>query len=395
MYFCSSVWVLLHTHRESNTQFIQSHSPYIFMIFNAQIKNDVEFLLHEAISLLQNLIRTPSYSEQEEKTAELLAGFFQERSIAVMRDMNNVCCYNLYYDERKPTILLNSHHDTVLPNTAYTQDPFHPHIDKGKLYGLGSNDAGGCLVSLIGAFLYFYPRQGLPCNLLLAATAEEENSGTNGLARVYPTLENVVAAIVGEPTCMNVAIAEKGLLVLDCLAKGKAGHAARDNGVNAIYKVLTDIDWLRSEPFPDVSQWLGKLKMSVTVVKAGNLHNVIPHECYYTVDIRTTDIYSNNFIYSELQKRLNAEVNLAINLRPSYINQNHPLVKAAVESGAGIFGSSTTSDQALIEVPSIKIGPGDSQRSHTADEFIYISEIEHGILQYIQLLEYWFKNEVV
>jgi acetylornithine deacetylase len=284
--------------------------------------------------------------------------------------------------------LLNSHHDTVRPNPGYTRDPFSPDIENGKLFGLGSNDAGGPLVSLIMTFFYFYEHPNLKYNLVMAATAEEEVSGTNGIELIWNDLPKIDFAIVGEPTLTDIAVAEKGLLVLDCFTKGKAGHAAREEGVNAIYLAIKDIEWFRTYRFPKVSEALGEVKMSVTVIHAGQAHNQVPAECTFTVDIRATDAYTLEEILETVKQHVSCEVKpRSLRLRPSGIAADHPVVVAGKALGKKLYGSPTTSDQALIPAPSIKMGPGDSARSHSADEFIFVNEIETGINSYITLLE--------
>jgi len=347
-----------------------------------------EHLPHIAIGLLQQLISIPSFSKEEEKTANLLVSFFKHHGMETMRKGNNVWSINKFFDPTKPTILLNSHHDTVKPNPAYTRDPFSADLENGKLYGLGSNDAGGSLVSLIMTFFYFYNEQNLKYNLVLAATAEEEISGTNGIELIWNELPKIDFAIVGEPTLTDIAVAEKGLLVLDCVARGKAGHAAREEGVNAIYESLKDIEWFRTYQFPKVSESLGKIKMSVTVIHAGQAHNQVPAECKFTVDVRVTDAYTLEEVLDIINHQVSCEVMpRSLRLRPSGVSEDHPLVIAGTAIGKKLYGSPTTSDQALIPVPSIKMGPGDSARSHSADEFIFANEIETGIDSYIALLE--------
>lgn len=338
--------------------------------------------------LLSRLIATPSFSREEHVTAELLADFIHNQGIAFRRKHNNIWAANLHFDPAKPTILLNSHHDTVKPNSAYTLNPFEPLVRDGKLYGLGSNDAGAALVSLLAAFLHFYKRENLTHNLLFAATAEEEISGLNGVESILPELGDIALAIVGEPTLFQMAVAEKGLLVLDCTAQGKAGHAAREEGVNAIYEAMSDIEWFRSYRFPKVSPTLGPVKMSVTVIQAGTQHNVVPAECRFTVDVRCTDAYSHEELLDIIRSQVRAEVvPRSMRLRPSAIPMEHPIVQAGLVMGLSAYGSPTTSDQALMPFTSIKIGPGDSARSHSADEFVYLHEIEQGIAGYIRLLE--------
>jgi acetylornithine deacetylase len=341
-----------------------------------------------AINLLEQLIAVPSFSREEDTTAVVLQGFFKQFDIPTERKGNNVWARNKYFNAELPTILLNSHHDTVRPNSAYTRDPFQAEIIDGKLYGLGSNDAGGSLVCLIVAFLNFYEQRNLPFNLVMAATAEEEISGSEGMESVWELFPKIDFAIVGEPTLCQMAIAEKGLIVLDCVVKGKAGHAAREEGVNAIYEAMKDIDWLRTYKFPKVSPTLGEIKMTTTVIQAGRQHNVVPAECQYTVDVRVTDQYTLEEVLTVIEKNLKAKVTpRSLRMRSSGIPADHPLVSAAKKLGIALYGSPTTSDQALIPVSSVKIGPGDSARSHTADEFIYVAEIVKGIDTYIALLK--------
>jgi acetylornithine deacetylase/succinyl-diaminopimelate desuccinylase-like protein len=347
-----------------------------------------EHLPDIATDLLHQLISIPSFSKEEDKTAGLIYNFLNYHHIPAKRKGNNVWAINQHFDESKPTLLLNSHHDTVKPNPAYTRDPFSPSVESGKLFGLGSNDAGGPLVSLIATFFYLYLREDLKYNLVLAATAEEEISGTGGIELIWDELPKIDCAIVGEPTLMDMAVAEKGLMVLDCIAYGKAGHAAREEGVNAIYESLKDIEWFRTYEFPKVSESLGEVKMSVTVIHAGQAHNQVPSECKFTVDVRVTDAYSLEEILETIKKNVTCEVApRSLRLRSSGIPKEHALYKTGEKLGIPFYGSPTTSDQALIPVPSIKLGPGDSARSHSADEFIYLQEIEHGIEGYIKLIE--------
>lgn len=346
-----------------------------------------EHLPNIAIDLLQQLITVPSFSKEEDKTAGLILGFLKYHEMEAQRKGNNVWAKNKFFDAAKPTILLNSHHDTVKPNPAYTRDPFLPIIEQGKIFGLGSNDAGGPLVSLIVTFFYFYDRPNLKFNLVLAATAEEEISGTGGIELIWNDLPKIDMAIVGEPTLTDIAHAEKGLLVIDCVSLGKAGHAAREEGVNAIYESLKDIEWFRTFKFPKVSSALGEIKMSVTMIQAGQAHNQVPPECKFTVDIRVTDAYTLEEVLEIVKSNVSCTVTpRSLRLKPSGVSIDHPLAIAAKQLGKKMYGSPTTSDQALIPVPSIKMGPGDSARSHSADEFIYGKEIEQGIDSYIALL---------
>ncbi|WP_026905345.1 M20 family metallo-hydrolase [Pedobacter glucosidilyticus] len=348
---------------------------------------DTDILFQDALALLQRLIAIPSLSKEEDKTADEIAVFLEQRGVKIHRKGNNVWAYNLHFDAKKPTILLNSHHDTVKPNQGYTRDPFLPEIIDGKLFGLGSNDAGGALVSLIATFLYFYPQENLKYNILIAATAEEEISGKEGLERIVPDLGKLEFAIVGEPTEMHLAVAEKGLLVLDCVAKGKSGHAARNEGENAIYKALKDIAWFRDYKFTKVSPTLGPIKTTVTIINAGSQHNVVPDECKFTVDVRVTDAYTNEEVLKIIRQFVDCEViPRSTRLKPSSIPIDHPIVQAGIALGRKTYGSPTTSDQALLNIPSLKCGPGDSARSHTADEFIYVDEIEKGIKLYVKMI---------
>lgn len=340
------------------------------------------------VDFLKRLIETPSLSREEENTRLLFEEIFLERGIQFETIKNNIWCKNRHYDENKPTILLNSHHDTVKPNVSYTRDPYKAEVTEGKLFGLGSNDAGGPLVALLAAFLHFYDKEDLPYNLLFAASAEEEISGKNGIELLLNHLPKIDLAIVGEPTLMDMAVAEKGLMVLDCTAHGVAGHAAREEGENAIYNALKDIEWFRTFEFPEVSETLGKVKMSVTLVNAGTQHNVVPDTCTFVVDVRATDAYSLNETLEIIRQRVKSNViPRSVRLNPSGISLNHPIVQRGLELGMKPYGSPTLSDQALIPFTSIKIGPGDSARSHTADEFIYVHEIEDGIQKYIALLD--------
>ena len=348
---------------------------------------ETEQLYENAVALLRQMIQTPSFSKEEAGTAGLLAEFLQERGVEVHRKKNNVWAFNRHYNPAKPTILLNSHHDTVKPNGAYTRDPFAATVEGDRLYGLGSNDAGASGVSLLAAFLHFYDRKDLKYNLCVAITAEEENSGHDGLECVIPELGPLEFAIVGEPTLMQLAIAERGLMVIDCTAHGKAGHAAREEGDNAIYKAMQDIEWFRTYRFPKVSDLFGAVKMSVTIISAGTQHNVVPAECRFTVDIRVTDRYTNEEVLEIIKEHVSCEVKArSTRLRPSSIRPDHPLGQAGLALGRTTYGSPTTSDQALLDIPSLKLGVGDSARSHSADEFVHLSEIREGIELYIKML---------
>lgn len=353
-----------------------------------QLSNyNTDILYLEALGLLQQLIATPSFSKEEDKTAAILMDYISAKNIVSYRKGNNVWALNKHYDAAKPTILLNSHHDTVRPNANYSLNPFNPMISDGKLYGLGSNDAGASLVGLLALFLKFYDVEGLKYNLIYVASAEEENSGVNGIELVLPEIGPVEFAIVGEPTQMHMALAEKGLMVLDCTVKGRAGHAAREEGENALYKALKDIEWFRTYEFPKVSSMLGKIKMSVTIIHAGELHNIVPDTCNFTVDVRCTDAYTLEEVLAIIKANVDCVVTpRSLRMRPSSIDINHPVVQNGIALGRETYGSPTTSDQALMPFPSLKMGIGDSARSHTADEYIYLSELREGIDIYIKLL---------
>jgi len=341
----------------------------------------------EVINLLQQLIAIPSFSKEEEGTANLIETFIEDKGVDVNRHLNNVWAKNKFFDETKPTILFNSHHDTVKPNKGYTKDPFSPIIEDGKLYGLGSNDAGGALVSLLATFLFYYDKP-IAYNLIFAATAEEEISGRNGIEALLPVLGKIDFAIVGEPTQMQLAIAEKGLMVLDCLIYGKSGHAAREEGVNAIYEAMSDIEWFRTYKFPKVSALLGPVKMSVTVIHSGSQHNIVPDVCEFTVDVRVNECYTNDEVLGIISKSVKCKVNArSTRLQPSFIVEEHPIVKAGKGLGLKVYGSPTLSDRALMPFSSLKAGPGDSARSHIADEYIFVKEIEEGIELYINMLQ--------
>lgn len=347
-----------------------------------------EALFHDAFDLLQELISIPSFSKEEDGTASAIARFFENKGIAIERIGNNIIAKNNFFDPSLPTLLLNSHHDTVKPNKSYTLDPFTPLEKDGKLFGLGSNDAGGCLVSLIACFLYFHQQADLKYNIILAATAEEEISGTNGIELAIKHLPEISCAIVGEPTKMHLAVAERGLLVIDAIAKGRSGHAARNEGENAIYNAIQDIQWLNNFMFPKQSELLGPVKTTVTVIETENkAHNVVPDACRFVIDVRVNEQYKFEEVLEELQQNLRSEIKpRSLRMRSSMIPLDHPLVKAGVDMGREVYGSPTTSDKALMPFPALKIGPGDSARSHTADEFIYVEEIREGINLYIELV---------
>lgn len=349
---------------------------------------ELEQLTEKAITLLKNLIETPSFSSEEEKTAILIEDWFKEFNIPYNRTKNNVWATNKYFDEKKPTLLLNSHHDTVKPNSAYTNDPFKAIVEEDKLYGLGSNDAGGCLVSLIATFTNFYEADNLTYNLVIVASAEEESSGKNGLNSMLPIIPKVDVAIVGEPTLMNLAIAEKGLVVFDAVVEGTPSHAAHPNENNAIYNTIDVLQWFKDYKFEKTSNVLGDVKMTVTQIKAGNQHNVVPAHVDLVIDVRVNDAYSNQEIANILEKESPCTKITARSLRlnSSSIATDHPLVKAGIALGRETYGSPTLSDQSVLSCQSLKLGPGDSTRSHSANEFIYLSEIKEGIDLYIKLL---------
>jgi len=357
------------------------------------MSKDLNILQKEAIEFLQELIKLPSFSKDEWQTASAITKYLAEKGLQVTRVSNNVLVSNKYFDDAKPTLLLNSHHDTVKPSSNFTKDPFTPLIEDGRLFGLGSNDAGGSLVALMTTFLHFYEQPDLKYNLVYAATAEEEISGANGIENALQFLPKIDCAIVGEPTLMQMAVAERGLVVLDCVAHGKAGHAARNEGDNAIYKALKDIEWIRCHQFEKVSNLLGPVKMSVTVIDSENkAHNVVPAQCKFVVDVRVNELYTLEEIVDAIKANVQSEViPRSVRLKSSSISLEHPLVKAGLSLGRTYYGSPTASDKALMPFPALKLGPGDSARSHIADEFIFIEEIEEGIELYIQLLNKFLK----
>lgn len=341
----------------------------------------------KAVALLSRLISTPSVSRDEKTAADIMENYISGMGFEAHREANNVWALCHDFDEGKPTVLLNAHIDTVKPAATWTRDPFKPEISDGRLYGLGSNDCGGGLVSLLQVFGILDGRER-NYNLVYLASAEEEVSGKNGFERALPLLPIIDVAIVGEPTGMQPAIAEKGLMVVDCFAHGKTGHAARDEGVNALYIAMDDIAWIRKHKFKKVSELLGPTKMTVTIINSGTLHNVIPDQCEFTIDIRTNEFYRNEFVLSHLQKHLKSECRArSFRLSSSRIDPGHPIVRRCVSMGMNPFGSPTLSDQALMPFPSLKLGPGESSRSHSADEYICISEIRSAIETYVSLLE--------
>ncbi len=342
----------------------------------------------EVVEFLKRLIEIRSFSREEDETATIIADWLNQHGVKVNRVKNNVWAKNKCFSNDKPTILLNSHHDTVQPSVNYTMNPFDPKVEDNKLFGLGSNDAGGAVVSLIATFMEFYSRSDLKYNLLIAITAEEEISGQNGIASLLSELPEIDFAIVGEPTEMNLAIAEKGLMVIDACAKGISGHAAHDNTQNPIYTAMKDIEWISNYNFERDSSMLGGVKMSVPQINAGKQHNLIPGACNYVIDVRVNDQYSNQEVFEIIDANTKSKLNpRSFRLNSSSIDENHPIVNAGLELGRTVFGSPTLSDQALMDCPSVKIGPGKTERSHTADEFIYLHEIEEGIEIYIELIE--------
>ncbi len=360
---------------------------YLYAL-NSKYMNVNQEIIESVIQLLVQLIKTPSLSREEDDAAKVVRNFLDSKNIPYETLINNTWCKNKYWSEEKPTILFDSHIDTVKPSSNYTYDPFGACIENDKLIGLGSNDAGGPLVSLLGTFLHFYDQKELPFNLIFAATAEEESSGKNGMAIAKNKFGKVDLAIIGEPTKMELAIAEKGLVVIDCFAKGKAGHAARNEGINSIYLALKDIEKIKNYKFEKVSNLLGEVKMTVTIIESGSQHNVVPDECKFTIDVRTNECYTNAEIASIIDDLIDAEVKpRSLRLNSSGIPENHPLVQRAKSLAINCYGSPTLSDQSLIDFTSVKIGPGDSARSHTADEYIYLSEIRNGVATYLTLLE--------
>ena len=344
-------------------------------------------LTAKAIDLLKKLISIQSFSGEEDQTADAIENWFKEYDIPFERSRNNVFAKNKHWDDGKPTLLLNSHHDTVKPNKAYTKDPFHPHIEDGKLYGLGSNDAGGCLVSLIAAFTHFYNAENLNHNILMVASMEEENAGQHSLRGLLPSLPKIDVAIVGEPTLMNLAIAEKGLVVFDAIVKGTPSHAAHPNDDNSIYNTIEVLEWFKNYRFKKTSDALGDVKMTVTQINAGSQHNVVPSQVELVIDVRVNDAYTNKEIAEILKSEAPCELQeRGLKLNSSKIDKDHPLVQSGITLDRTTYGSPTLSDQAALTCQSLKLGPGDSTRSHSADEYIYIREIEEGIDLYIKIL---------
>jgi len=348
----------------------------------------IQKLTQEAIALLKVLIETPSFSSKEDQTATHIEKWFQSHNIPYKRTINNVWANNKFFQEGKPTLLLNSHHDTVKPNNGYTKDPFKAIVEDGKLFGLGSNDAGGCLVSLMATFTYFYDKPDLKYNLVIVASAEEESSGPNGLNSMLSVIPKIDVAIVGEPTLMNLAVAEKGLVVFDAVVEGTPSHAAHPNDNNAIYNTIPVLQWFKDYKFERISTMLGEVKMTVSQINAGKQHNAVPADVDLVIDVRVNDKYTNAEIVEILQKEAPCDkiTPRSLRLNSSSIPMDHELVKAGIEIGRTTYGSPTLSDQAVLSCPSLKLGPGDSTRSHSADEYIYLNEIEEGIKIYVELL---------
>ncbi|WP_299150547.1 M20 family metallo-hydrolase [uncultured Dokdonia sp.] len=345
--------------------------------------------IDSAVALLQSLIETQSFSSEEDGTALLITNWLEEKGITLSRKRNNIYAFNKHYDASKPLLLLNSHHDTVKPNKGYTRDPYSAEIKDGKLYGLGSNDAGASLVGLLTAFVHFYEREGMSHNIVIVASAEEESSGPNGLNSMLAHLPEIDVAIVGEPTLMNLAIAEKGLVVFDAVVKGTAGHAAHIKENMAIYNVIETLQWFENITFDKVSDTLGATKVTVTQINAGSQHNVVPSQVELVIDVRVNEHYSNQEIADYMVANVPCDIiqPRSLRLNSSRIPKEHKLVQAGIALGRETYGSPTLSDQACLSCPSLKLGIGDSTRSHMADEFVYVHEIEQGIALYIELLE--------
>ena len=345
-------------------------------------------ITQKAISLLQDLIRIESFSGSENKTADRIETWFNESNIPFSRQHNNIWSTNKNFNSELPTLLLNSHHDTVRPNKGYTRDPFSADIIDGKLHGLGSNYAGGALVSLITLFTHYYAHPNPKYNLLMAATAEEEIAGQKSLRGLLPNLPKIDLAIIGEPTLMDLAIAEKGLVVFEAIIKGTPSHAAHPNSDNPLLKVPEVIQAINSIKFDKVSPILGPVKVTLTQIDGGSQHNVVPSQVKLVIDVRVNECYTNSEIERYIKAVLPCEVNArSLRLKSSSIDINHSLIRAGISLGKKTYGSPTLSDQAALECPSLKLGPGDSTRSHSADEYIYVKEIEDGITIYIELLK--------
>lgn len=350
----------------------------------------------DAIALLRSLIRTQSFSGEEAGTAQLITAWMEEKGVTLSRKQNNLYAQNIHYDSTKPTLLLNSHHDTVRPNKGYTRDPYEATIEDGKLYGLGSNDAGASLVGLLTAFVHFFERKDLSHNIVIVASAEEESSGPNGLNSMLAHIPKIDVAIVGEPTLMQLAIAEKGLVVFDAEVHGTAGHAAHIKENMAVYKCIETLQWFQNIRFDKVSETLGETKVTVTQIHAGSQHNVVPSKVALVIDVRVNEHYSNQEIanYMENNAPVTSIIARSLRLNSSCISIAHKLVQAGIALGRETYGSPTLSDQACLSCPSLKLGIGDSTRSHSADEFVYVQEIEEGIGLYIEILEKFLGNDL-
>ena len=348
---------------------------------------DLDACQDMAVGLVKEVIRNPSVSLEEKQAADLLEVFLEEHGLKVYRKHHNLWTVHRVSDDRS-YILLNSHLDTVKPVAGWKRNPFTPQVEGDRIYGLGSNDAGGPLVSLLACFLHYAGRQDNPFNLIFAASAEEEISGENGMTSILNDLGNVDLGIIGEPTMNQMAVAEKGLMVIDGKGHGSSAHAATGEGKNAIYEAMKDIDWISGYQFEQTSEWLGKVSMQVTMIASGTQHNVVPDQCSWVADIRTNEHYSNEEVFEVIKQNMNGEVwARSFRLKPSFISAEHPIVKRGIDMGLKSYGSMTLSDQALMSFPTLKIGPGDTNRSHTADEYIRVDEIRQGISNYIQLLE--------
>ena len=348
---------------------------------------DLDACQDMAVGLVKELIRNPSVSREEKQAADLLEAVMKEHGLTVLRKHHNLWTVHRVSDDR-PNILLNSHLDTVKPVAGWKRDPFVPQVEGDRIYGLGSNDAGGPLVSLLACFLHYAGRQDNPFNLIFAASAEEEVSGDKGVTSILNDLGNVDLGIIGEPTMNQMAVAEKGLMVIDGKGHGSSAHAATGEGENAIYEAMKDIDWISDYQFEQTSEWLGRVSMQVTMISSGTQHNVVPDQCNWVADIRTNEHYSNEEVFEVIKQNMDGEVEArSFRLNPSFISGEHPVVKRGTDMGLKSYGSMTLSDQALMSFPTLKIGPGDSNRSHTADEYIRVDEIRQGISNYIQLLE--------
>lgn len=348
---------------------------------------DFDSLYYQSVDLLKTLIAAPSHSRDEADAATIVEQYMKRQGLNPNRSGNNCWAIAPDFDDKKPVILLNSHIDTVKPVAGWTKNPYEPIETNGRIYGLGSNDAGASVVALLHAFMLLRRGKRQAYNLIFLASCEEEISGKGGIESVLPLLPPLAFGLVGEPTSMQPAVAEKGLMALDCIVRGKSGHAARDEGENAIYKALPVVEWFRNYEFPLVSKWLGRVKMTVTLIESGVQHNVIPDCCRFTVDVRTTDLYDNQTLFELIRQSCNCEITArSFRLNASSTPLEHPAVQRALLLGKNPFGSPTLSDQALMPFPTIKMGPGESSRSHTADEYVECMEIREAIELYFHLL---------